>query len=116
MNRKAKAQMGQQTVEILNAGTCEIPAGERVDLTEQLKSSISRTRVIRPEEWPGILKAGLAFSTPGKNATIEVTGETTLAAIARLVTQSGLTNVAALNFASAKNPGGGFLSGSEAQE
>src|SRR5439155_18521395 len=45
----------------------------------------------------------------------EVANETTLAGIARVLAD-GAGPVAALNFASAKNPGGGFLGGSQAQE
>ena len=57
------------------------------------------------------LLARRAFAT-----TFEVQNETTFSAAKRLVEKYGPESVAALNFASAKNPGGGFLGGSQAQE
>ncbi|WP_322922477.1 TIGR02452 family protein [Paenibacillus campi] len=49
-------------------------------------------------------------------AIIECTTETTLQAAERLAVQEQYPHVMALNFASARNPGGGFLGGSQAQE
>lgn len=48
--------------------------------------------------------------------TYQVANETTLAGARRLASSARFSQVAVLNFASAVNPGGGFLSGSQAQE
>jgi uncharacterized protein (TIGR02452 family) len=72
--------------------------------------------VIRPADWPSIVRRGRAAQELGGDARIEVTPETTHAAARRLVENEGATRLLVLNFASAKNAGGGFLGGSRAQE
>lgn len=70
----------------------------------------------KPEDFDKLIKElrqKLASNNKNKTA-FEVTGETTMMAMQRL--SNGNQKVVALNFASAKNPGGGFLSGSQAQE
>jgi uncharacterized protein (TIGR02452 family) len=72
---------------------------------EQVARAVAGTRLYLPDD---VLPA----SAPEAAAvTTEVTGETTLAAARRL---GG--DVACLVFASARNPGGGFLNGAQAQE
>ncbi|MBU2664283.1 TIGR02452 family protein [Actinoplanes bogorensis] len=78
---------------------------ERGDFGEQIRRAVDGTRLYLPDE------ALPTPSTADAPARVEVTGETTLAAARRL---GG--DVAALNFASARSPGGGFLKGAQAQE
>ncbi|MFI0453755.1 TIGR02452 family protein [Actinomadura sp. 6N118] len=112
MSRHPRRQTAQETVSILDRGDYVAPSGSTVTIADAVEATVRGTVLHRPDELDALL-AGLPES-PGLETRIEVTGETTLAAARRL---SGLGSVPlALNFASAKNPGGGFLNGAHAQE
>ncbi|MFD0589016.1 TIGR02452 family protein [Paenibacillus sp. GCM10027627] len=75
--------------------------------------AVAASRLYRPEQSDAMLQTD--FVKHGEQTVIELTGETTLEAASRLAA-SGEGAVCGLNFASAKNPGGGFLNGTRAQE
>jgi uncharacterized protein (TIGR02452 family) len=106
MNRDELAGLGRQTAEICTAGTYTAPSGGAVSIRDSLGRAVAGTR-----DYP----AGSALPSPRTDlhrTIFEVRNETTLAAARRLSNR----NVVALNFASAKHPGGGHLSGARAQE
>src|SRR5450631_2603900 len=110
MGRNDRAAMAAETVRLVEAGQYVSPSGRTVDIAPGVRAAITQTQHVRPEDWLAIETAASGLGGHAPPATVEVTGETTLAACRRL---GG--DVLALNFASAKNPGGGFLSGSQAQ-
>lgn len=112
MDRKA---MAQETLAILDRGfyTPESPGPSRISIKEDMEQSIRRSILITPEEGKQILKAWKGG--PGAKPEVRVENISTVEAVRALVSE-GKTNTGVLNFASAKNPGGGFLNGAMAQE
>ncbi|MEV1157103.1 TIGR02452 family protein [Micromonospora chokoriensis] len=98
-------EIARQTVAIAESGRYRNGSGAEVVIGEAVRAAIAGTRHHLPDEVLAVRDA-----EPGA-ATVEVTHESTLQAAHRLGPAA-----ACLVFASAKNPGGGFLGGAKAQE
>ncbi|MFJ5775577.1 TIGR02452 family protein [Streptomyces sp. NPDC093094] len=96
--------VARQTEEIVAAGVYRAPAGHEVTIAGAVAAARAGTRLYGPGPVP-VPPADPVVTT------VEVTGESSLEAARRVGGR-----VAVLNFASARNPGGGFLNGAQAQE
>ncbi|GAA4780371.1 TIGR02452 family protein [Lysobacter hankyongensis] len=113
-NRGARERLAQETLRILDARRYETQAGRAVDLDGPLSRCLTGTRLHEADEIARMIVA-MREVQGAHDARIEVVNETTLVGLSALLRESD-EPVAVLNFASAKNPGGGFLGGSQAQE
>ncbi|MQY33970.1 hypothetical protein SRB17_19360 [Streptomyces sp. RB17] len=108
-----------ETERIVAAGRYRTPDGRDVSLAAQIEAARAGTRMFGPEPvslrqsgGAGAMGDAGTGSEPTADTVVEVTGESSLEAARRLAGAP----VAVLNFASARNPGGGYLNGAQAQE
>ncbi|OQP58412.1 TIGR02452 family protein [Niastella populi] len=113
MKQSKRIEIAKDTLAILEKGFYTNSNGEKVDLSLIQKNAEEKTSLYTPKALDELL-TGIRY-TYSYDTRYEVTNETTLDAVRRLA-REGEEHVVCLNFASAKNPGGGFLGGALAQE
>ncbi|KQZ40943.1 TIGR02452 family protein [Duganella sp. Root1480D1] len=113
INREVRSRIAQESLSLMEAGGYQNSRGKYVDIASALAQAKAGTVHYKGEALQQLVNGRgdrQSFATK-----FEVRNEATLAAARRLI-GLGYADPLCLNFASARNPGGGFLGGAEAQE
>jgi uncharacterized protein (TIGR02452 family) len=112
-NRTKRAQIAAETIEILESGKYVSPENITVSIGDSLTAAQQGTVLYTPISIDELI--GSLLPSKNHSTSFEVINTTTFTAARQLIDQ-GYRDPLCLNFASAKNPGGGFIGGSQAQE
>ena len=117
MNRSKRAEIAAETLKILEEGGYQNRENSFVSIAESLTQAKENTILYQPEDFHEVFSTrDKLIPTLNYKTELQVINQTSLAAAENLVVRERKKKVLCLNFASAKNPGGGFLGGSQAQE
>lgn len=116
LNRNQRVALAQETLTVLENAAYTNPSNRRVSFSKDFEKAKAESVHYQSDSFAELFAQRdkfLAFS-PKIDTIFEVSAESSLEALERL--SADTEKLFCLNFASAKNPGGGFLSGSQAQE
>ncbi|SEB80998.1 TIGR02452 family protein [Streptomyces sp. 2131.1] len=101
--------IARETENIVEAGSYRTVNGREISIERDVAAALTGTRLYGPDP------VAVAALDRDRTPAIAVTGESSLEAAARM-TRERSGRIAVLNYASARNPGGGYLNGAQAQE
>jgi uncharacterized protein (TIGR02452 family) len=113
MKREERKIIAQETLRIIDKGFYKSKDDKEINISQEIKKGINDTKIYSVnelEELRNTIELENNFET-----RIEVSNEDVVSSIHRLKEEIG-GEIMCLNFASAKNAGGGFINGAIAQE
>lgn len=115
-SRTGRANLAKTTLQVMDVGRYVNPRGESVSIAEEMEACNAASEYFAPTELERLRAEVMSAPCPYAETRFELSNETTLEGAHSLALKGNAGRIGVLNFASAKNPGGGFLGGSQAQE
>lgn len=115
-SRTGRANLAKTTLQVMDVGRYVNPQGESVSIAEAMEACNAASEYFASGELERLREEVVSAPCPYTETRFELENETTLEGAHALALRGNAGRIGVLNFASAKNPGGGFLGGSQAQE